>query len=295
MALFINLHHLENPFSFESLAYDFSQPYIERPIGYPYYHWLQTAAGSGIIKIKDKKFLLEKGHGILIAPFVPHKYFPVKDTWYTNFISFSGYLASEIPKMLGSHDFLIASDSPSFSFSDFIRNSFSFKQSDNSYDLEQLSISTYTFLIMLKKNSSIDPNTFSGRYVNYMVPVLDIIHTKYTENITTQQLADCVYISPQYLGKLFKHFLGISTYQYIKTYRLNKAKELLLTSHALSISEICYRVGFSDTSRFIQTFKAETGYTPAQYKLLSIDETSVVKNIPDSFAPSKENAESGKS
>lgn len=223
-----------------------------------------------MITINNTEIVLKKGQGIVIAPSVPHKYhsYTAKE-WYTNFASFSGYLHYVIPQILNIQNYILISDSPAFSSSSYIRTLISEDHIDEMTDLEQHSISAYSFLMLLQKYSEIDVGVTSIQYQTYMVPVLQIIRDRYQENLTIQMLADSVYISPQYLGKLFHRFLNVSPYQYIKQYRINRAKELLLMQPFINLNEVCYRVGFSDTSRFIQTFKRETGYTPHQYALLS--------------------------
>lgn len=283
MAIFINLQHLNKPFTFESLAFDYEQETINRPLGHPYYLWLQTDSGTGVFHIKDQEILLQKGDGILIPPFIPHNYHSYgPKVWHTNFISFSGYLNYEIPKILGDQDFFRASDNLAFSFSDFIRTVVTENTMDELSDFEQLSAHAYTFLMMLQKYSDVDKNIFSSQYTTCLLPVLKLIRAKYNEVLTVKMMADSVYISQQYLGKLFKKFLGVSPYHYLKTYRLNRAKELLVTCPDMNLDDVCYRIGFSDVSRFIQTFKQETGCTPRQYISLYIyrNETGLPATIP---------------
>lgn len=271
MANYVNLQHLNKPFTFESLAYSYRQEAIDRPLGYPYYLWIQTDQGSGIFYIKGMKYILREGEGILIPPFIPHKYHAGGQCdWYTNFISFSGFLSYEISNIFDNQDYFLVSDNSAFSFSSYIRTIVAEDVMDELSDYEQLSAYAYTFLMMLQKYSGIDKRIFSSQYKMYLLPVLKMIRTQYSENLTVQMMADSVYISQQYLGKLFKRFLGVSAYQYLKTYRLNRAKELLITYPSLSLNDICYKVGFSDVSRFIQTFKHETGFTPRQYVSLYI-------------------------
>lgn len=270
MANYINLYHKNYPFTFECLAYEYPQSPITRPNGYPYYHWLQTDKGIGSITINNTEIILNKGQGIIISPSVPHEYHPyTMNEWYTNYASFSGYLHYVIPKILNIQNYMLISDTPAFSFSSYIRTLISGNHLDEMDDFEQHSISAYSFLMLLQKYSEIDVGITSIQYKTYIIPVLQIIRDRYHENLSIQMLADYVYISPQYLGKLFHRFLNVSPYQYIKQYRLNRAKELLLMQPFINLNEVCYRVGFSDTSRFIHTFKQETGYTPHQYALLS--------------------------
>ncbi len=57
-------------------------------------------------------------------------------------------------------------------------------------------------------------------------------------------------------------------YEFINTYRINKAKELLHnpSSKELTISEIMYEVGFNSKSSFYTTFKKQVGCTPKKFR-----------------------------
>ena len=52
---------------------------------------------------------------------------------------------------------------------------------------------------------------------------------------------------------------------YLVAYRVMKGMELLRTTD-LDVTEIAFRVGFNDSSYFIQAFKKKVGMTPKQYR-----------------------------
>lgn len=89
------------------------------------------------------------------------------------------------------------------------------------------------------------------------------------ENITTEisrdELAGQVFMSPDYLTKLFKKETGMSLSEYITAKRIALARQLLETTE-LSIVEISRRAGFSYSSYFVRIFKKKTGITPQQYR-----------------------------
>lgn len=89
------------------------------------------------------------------------------------------------------------------------------------------------------------------------------------ENITTEisrdELAGQVFMSPDYLTKLFKKETGMSLSEYIIAKRIALAKQLLAETD-LSIVEISQRTGFSYSSYFVRIFKKKTGMTPQQYR-----------------------------
>lgn len=117
------------------------------------------------------------------------------------------------------------------------------------YLLEQ----TYTFVEEAQQSITIVDK------INYF------IEQHYPENIDRNLLAEVFFLTPEYLAKLYKKKSGLALNDYINYYRIEKAKELLL-SNELKISEISERVGFNSFSYFSTMFKKYTGQSPKQYK-----------------------------
>jgi two-component system response regulator YesN len=74
-----------------------------------------------------------------------------------------------------------------------------------------------------------------------------------------------VYISSCYLSVLFKKETGDSFINFLTNVRINKAKELLLSTNLKSY-EISYQVGYENPTYFSTLFKKITGLTPMDYK-----------------------------
>jgi len=265
-----NIMDSESPFSIESIGSDWQQEYVLRSHGYPYYHWLQTLSGSGKIEINKKTFLLKEGEGIFISPFVPHKYISsTANPWYTNFLTIGGKLSPHIADMLGSASFYLAQNTPDFSFSNWIfETENKIETSASPYSKAQVSMDAYYFLIHLKESLlRLDGNSDS-LFTDYVRPVLEWIHLHYMHPVSAKELAKLVFISPQYLSRLFNRFMGLSPHQYINAFRMKRAKELLVTNSHTPISKIALLVGFHDTSHFIMNFKKHTTFTPEQFRKL---------------------------
>ena len=92
-----------------------------------------------------------------------------------------------------------------------------------------------------------------------------MIHEFYRTGITLDESAAKRGITPEYLGTQFHQVLGVNFSAYLKQFRLNKAKELLLGTQ-LKLYEIAELIGYSDSKYFSKVFKAETGYLPADYR-----------------------------
>lgn len=267
MPIYFYLSSHELPLTVDSIGNHWSQESIRRPNGYPHYHWLQTERGTGEIIIDKKRLHLPERSGILIAPFVPHSYHATHAVWITSFVTFSEKLEADISKIVGHERFIPVMDNSVFSFqgwTDRIISSHKTQQIDS----VQLSIDCYTFLININCLRDYREFLTEPLYQRYVAPVIKEIETNYHQDITVQSLANRVYVSPQYLSRLFKRFLGCSTYLYLTNYRLSKAKELLANRPNLAINQVSFRVGYHDTSHFIAIFKNAAGCTPLEFRQL---------------------------
>lgn len=86
-----------------------------------------------------------------------------------------------------------------------------------------------------------------------------------SQNLQREQLAKLVYLTPDYLSKLFRKRENMTISEYITRKRILLAKQLLENTD-LPIANISQRVGFVDASYFIKTFKKQEGITPQQYR-----------------------------
>ena len=93
----------------------------------------------------------------------------------------------------------------------------------------------------------------------------EYIHQHAHEPIRTGQLAQALGVSREYLSRTFKAVEGISLCAYIRDNRIKTAKKLLRHSER-SILDISRYLGFSSQSHFTESFKAETGTTPQEYR-----------------------------
>lgn len=74
MPIYFKNTSAKEPFTFDSVGNNWDQEHVVRPSGFPGYHYLQTEKGCGQIEIQGKKYVLNEGEGVLIAPFISHSY-----------------------------------------------------------------------------------------------------------------------------------------------------------------------------------------------------------------------------
>lgn len=82
---------------------------------------------------------------------------------------------------------------------------------------------------------------------------------------SVQYFAEKLSTSPHYLNDMLKNLTGQTTQQHIQNQLLEKAKELLSTT-ALSISEIAYLLGFEYPQSFSKLFKNKINLTPLEFR-----------------------------
>jgi len=74
-------------------------------------------------------------------------------------------------------------------------------------------------------------------------------------------------MSPTKLKRLFKQIFGSSIFSYYQDFRMQEAA-ILLKSRKLSVSEVGYRLGFTNLSHFSRVFKDHLGVNPKLYSRL---------------------------
>ncbi len=91
---------------------------------------------------------------------------------------------------------------------------------------------------------------------------------KLLEQNSDQKISDIAKqcgVSECYFRRLFMEYSGQSPMDFRQHYRIEKAKQLLLSDEGLTISEIAEELNFSDVYHFSKTFKKYSGMSPSQF------------------------------
>lgn len=92
-----------------------------------------------------------------------------------------------------------------------------------------------------------------------------ILRERFRENLTLKSVADELFISDSYLGKLFKSRTDFTFLEMLTFYRMKKAVELLQNTD-MKVYEISYAIGYSDSRYFSRLFRKITGLKPMELK-----------------------------
>lgn len=103
------------------------------------------------------------------------------------------------------------------------------------------------------------------KYRPMIAKVIEHIHKHYDQELRIDQMCRMTNLSKTYFCDLFKHFTGKTFNDYLIDYRIKRSTELLIQTN-LTITDICYQVGFNDLTYFSRAFKKHTGISPSHYK-----------------------------
>lgn len=93
----------------------------------------------------------------------------------------------------------------------------------------------------------------------------NMVHEFYNQGITLDEIAAELQMTPEYLGTQFRKKVGVTYSTYLKQYRIEKAKKMLIGTE-LKTYEIAQKVGYTDPKYFSKVFKEVTGKLPGDYK-----------------------------
>ena len=106
----------------------------------------------------------------------------------------------------------------------------------------------------------------AGKYYEMIQKAKQHIHLHYADqDISLHSVASVVHVSPNHFSTIFSQETGETFIEYLTQVRINKSKELLLTTDLRS-ADIAYEVGFGDPHYFSFIFKKHTGISPREFR-----------------------------
>jgi AraC-like DNA-binding protein len=127
---------------------------------------------------------------------------------------------------------------------------------------------------MIASHNTLLSSTLSNKETDFSAKLLDAVQKMYKDpDLEVQTLADAMDMTRSVLNDRIQKALGLTTAQFIRTYRLNVAKEMICngTNKEMNISEIAYEVGFNDPKYFTRCFTKEFDTTPSDMHKKSTD------------------------
>ena len=90
---------------------------------------------------------------------------------------------------------------------------------------------------------------------------IQAMHTHLHEVLTLEDLASVAYLSPSHFTRVFGHLIGIPPGEFLSALRFQAARRLLVTT-SLSVTDICFEVGYTSIGSFTSRFTHLVGLSP---------------------------------
>lgn len=113
--------------------------------------------------------------------------------------------------------------------------------------------------------AELPPGNKPKKHEQHLAKIKAYILQNYSMPVTLNEIADYLYMTPQYLSKFIKKHLGVGFYEYLNSIRLeNAVHELTHTQD--TITNIVFRNGFPNLSSFNKVFKEKYNTSPQKYR-----------------------------
>lgn len=224
--------------------------------------------GKGIFRLGNETYHLKEGQGFLICPSVISYYkADDKEPWSYSWCAFDGINAESY---LARANLTIKNPILEYNKDDKVSESFKkmiqASKMEKSSDLRLQSL-LYLFLATIIDEAVLDPSykeskTNKNMYIN---EAIDFIQINCSHKIRISELAKFIGLDRKYISKLFKDIVGVTIQDYLISFRINKAKEMMKDIQ-LSIGDISRSVGYDNPLIFSKTFKKINGLSPSKYR-----------------------------
>ncbi|MEH7491621.1 response regulator transcription factor [Neobacillus niacini] len=114
-------------------------------------------------------------------------------------------------------------------------------------------------------NKAVDYTVEVTRPQSVISKVKEYINSNLQYEISRDDIANYVFLNPDYLTRIFKKSTGLSLTEYVTKQRIKRSTSLLIYSD-MPISEISLKVGYDNLTYFSKKFKQITDFTPSDYR-----------------------------
>lgn len=103
------------------------------------------------------------------------------------------------------------------------------------------------------------------RYRDNILDAIEYIDENYSKKLMLEDVCKVSAMSQSYFCYIFKNLTGKTFTEYLSNLRIKRAMGLLSDTN-MSVSEVCFAVGFNDVAYFCRIFKKDVGTSPGEYR-----------------------------
>ena len=109
------------------------------------------------------------------------------------------------------------------------------------------------------------PERAPGDVLVHLRRARDHADRTYSSPITLEEMAEVAHLSKYHFLRLFKATYGMTPMEYVSKRRIERAQDLLRSTN-LTVTEVCFAVGFSSLGSFSTRFKEIVGETAGEFQ-----------------------------
>lgn len=233
------------------------------PTHHQHFMLILIGAGSLQLNINEHAYTAQSGDIIFVDCKMPHEYHAGPSGVTFDWIVFDGIgmqeLFSRITELHGNRQVF-----PAAAYKEIrsITERFiacaqgTLRMSETSRSKLLYSILCSMFLNQKKANSP------SAELVEHAMNFMDL---HFTETMHVEDVAEEVGLSASHLTRCFRLQIGYSPYEYLMLRRIDRTKELLLSTN-MSVHRIAFECGYHSDENFIRSFRKSVGVSPKQFR-----------------------------
>ena len=228
-------------------------------------------SGKGTYRVGKKEYTVSAGQAFLIRPGEETIYrADDQEPWRYTWIGFRGYKADTVVREMGFADGNYVVDlEDTATVEQEITNMLDHRGISYVNVLRRKSY-FYSFLTHMvgenekKKNIKENDNCDEFRQL-YVRRATEYIMASYNKKIRISDIAEEIGLNRSYLSNIFKKEMNMSPQDFLITFRLEKAAQMLRESNE-SVRNIAYSTGYDDSLSFSKAFKQKYNMSPSAYR-----------------------------
>lgn len=220
-------------------------------------------------KGENHSYQIRSGQGFMIFPGQITTYIAdVNVPWEYVWVEFDGLRTTEILNVCG-----FSADSPvyrtrSAELREKMAKEILYISEHSDQSVFHLMGHLYLFLDLLAQSAPVPKPAASSKMSDYYIKeAINFIEQNFQNDISIEDVAAVCGINRSYLGRIFRTSTGRSPQEFLISYRMTKAAELLKLT-TLSVSDIGCAVGYENPLHFSRAFKNVYGVSPREWRNL---------------------------
>ena len=233
------------------------EKYMCRPNGMSDFQLLYSGSGEGAAEINGETCSVPAGSVLFLPPGCRHDYHAVGGKWVTHWVTFNGSCR------LFDFKPSVYSVPPELDIKSELGKIIRLRETPQ----WRIKSSAMLYELLLKCGEYMSETAAVATEARLRIsPCMDYIEKHFAEVLELSSMAAATGVSEEHLCRMFRSSVGMRPFEYINSFRVQRAKELLALHPKKSIAETGKMCGFNGESYFSKVFKKYVGISPGEYR-----------------------------